>query len=181
MESRILGSRDRSEVDANGNPDGLPRGALDQVDVVLGEPVADVLGGREHLKDPVVEARGANAVEPHRERALGEFTLGALDHVSPGALGGLFERCHGHSYPQSLSTYVETLGKDQRRPVGTAGAPGEARRNIAPCFSPRLARARLLTDFLAARPRRSRPTSLGILCRGRPRGRLSLLPRGAPG
>jgi hypothetical protein len=114
----------RIKLDRDGEPDGLGRGVLDQPDVVLGEPVAHVLGGGDDLQDPVVQARGANASEPHRERALGQLLVGAFDDVRPGAFSGFLERCDRHSYPQRLSTVVETLGGRDGVAWGGSTPPG---------------------------------------------------------
>ena len=108
-------------------PDGLGGRILDQADVVLGQPLTDVVGGRLDLEDPVVQAPRPNAPEPHRERALAQLLLSAFDDVGPGPLRRLLERCDRHSYPHGLSTVVETPGEGMTPRAQTNATSREAR------------------------------------------------------
>src|SRR4029450_7232774 len=113
------------------------------------------------LQHPVVQARGETASEPHRERTLRELFLCALDDVRPGPFSGFLERCDRHSYPQRLSTVVETLWGKRWRHVVRIDAPGERGRTIALRFSPPPRRRGLLSHFLVHRTRRGRSSATG--------------------
>jgi len=54
----------------------------------------------------------------------GGLLLGAFDDVCPGAFSGFLERCDRHSYPQRLSTVVETLGGRDGVAWGGSTPPG---------------------------------------------------------
>ena len=101
-------------------------GRLDQRQVVLGQPVPDVVGGDVELQDVTLERGGTHLGEPHREGALGEFASCLLGDADPDALGGLLNRSDGHPYPQNLSTRVETLWGGERTPTTGEGSCGAA-------------------------------------------------------
>src|SRR5262245_14131404 len=122
--------------------------------MVVLQPFPDHRAWDGQREDPVVEARGADVAEPHRDRGFGEPRPGELEDVGPGLLRLALREGYRHANPQNLSTTVEnTWGKRSapRRSSGSGVAWSEAGRTVAHGFGPPSAPRGVLALFLLSR------------------------------